>query len=207
MGNKAWLTTAARRQTFPRLQEPGYDPARHTVACCTWGIPLLWLPLFRPADLLMEDVTVEGGRTYRDPAPVAETAVALARLAEAVPRLNALFPGQGPLDRYAALLREAVASTGRPFLTLEAEQLAWMGEPNAYYRRLGRALAYFDEPETPQGRDDLLYLTPTVSEPDLPFPDPQAVWENDGPDVEDLELLGFLLGERWERPVPWEPHG
>src|SRR5205823_5399102 len=150
---------------------------RQTVACCTWGIPLLWLPLFRPADFLVEDVTVESGRTYRDPAPVAETPLALARLEEAVPRLNAAFAEQGALDRHTALLREAIVSTGRPFLTLEAEALAWAGEPHEFYRWLERALAYFDEPDSPRGREDLLYLTPTVSEPDLPFPDPQGVWD------------------------------
>jgi hypothetical protein len=205
VGNKAWLTTAARRLTFPRLQEPHYDAARHTVACCTWGIPLLWLPLFRLSDFLVEDVTVEPGRTYRDPAPVVGAPTALARLAGAVPRLNAVFHEQGSLDRHAAMLGEAIVSTGRPFLTLEAEELAWSGEPGAFYGRLERTLAYFERPDSPAGRGDLLYLTPTVSEPDMPFPQPEEVWQGEETDIEVVEMLRFLLGERWERQVPWEP--
>ncbi len=205
MGNKAWLTTAATRQTFPSLQEPGYDAARHTVACCTWGIPLLWLPLFRPSDLLVEEVTVEGGKTYRDPAPVVETPRALQRLASAVAPLDAVFREQGSVGRYAAMLQEAIASTARPFVTLEAQELAWSGEPEEFSRRVERALAYFDRPDSREGRDDLLYLTPTVSEPDMPFPAPEAVWAGEDSGVEAVEMLGFLVGEGWVRPVPWEP--
>jgi hypothetical protein len=207
MGNKAWLTTAATRQSFPSLQEPGYDAARHTVACCTWGIPLLWLPLFRPSDMLVESVTVQSGRTYRDPAPVVETPTALERLAGAVARLNEVFGEQGSVDQYAAMLREAVASAARPFVTLEAQELAWPGEPEEFYRRLERALAYFDRPDSREARDDLLYLTPTVSEPDMPFPAPEEVWGGEDAGVEALEMLRFLVGERWVRPVPWEPRG
>ncbi len=203
MGNKAWLTTAATRQTYPSLQEPAYNAARHSVACCDWGIPLLWLPLFRPSDLLVESVTVECGKTYRDPAPVVDTPRALERLAGAVARLDALFREQGSVARYAAMLREAIASTARPFVTLEAAALAGAGAPEEFYRNLERALAYLDQPDSYEGRHELLYLTPTVSEPEMPFPNPEEVGEES--DIEGMEMLRFLLGERWERPVPWEP--
>src|SRR5262249_57508336 len=103
MGNKAWLTTASARRSFPRLQEPGYDPGRYTIACCDWGIPLLWLPLFRPSDFLVEDIVVQTGKTHRDPAPVVQTSKALARLEKAVPRLNKVFHKQGKLNPHAAL--------------------------------------------------------------------------------------------------------
>jgi hypothetical protein len=204
MPNKAWLTTAATRTTFPRLQELGYTPELHTIAGAAWGIPLLWLPLFRPCDLLVEEVTVEGGATYRDPAPVVETAVALTRLAGSVARLNAVFREQGPLDRHAALLREAIASTSRPFVTLEPEEIAWMGDPRDFYGRLERAFACFDERDTPQGRKDLLYVTPTVSEENLPFPAPDGFFDRADYEIEEAEMIHFLLGEAWVRPLPWD---
>jgi hypothetical protein len=204
MPNKAWLTTAATRRTFPRLQETGYDAERHTIVGAGWGIPLLWLPLFRPADLLIEDVTVERGRTYRDPAPVVETAVALTRLTASVAQLNGVFGTQGPLDRHAELLSEAIASTHRPFVTLEPEEIAWMGEPKQFYERLTLALGYFDGPDTPRGREDLLYLTPTVNEPDLPFPVPHGFFDRDDYDAEEAQLMHFLLGEAWLRPLSWD---
>lgn len=203
MANWAWLTTAATRQTFPRLQDPKYDARRHTVARCQYGIALLWLPLFRPSDILVEDVAVEGGKTYRDPAPVVNIPMALARLADAVPRLNAIFRSRGPLDRYARLLHKAIASIRRPFITLEAEELAWWGQPEGYYRRLKRALAYFEHEDSPTWRKALLSMTCPVAEPTLPFPDPVSVW--DGDDLEAQEIVYFLLGEGYERPVPWKP--
>jgi hypothetical protein len=204
MPNKAWLTTAATRTTFPQLREPGYTPELHTVAGAAWGIPLLWLPLFRPCDLLVEDVMVEGGTTYRDPAPVVETTVALTRLAGSVTRLNSAFRKQGPLDRHADLLQEAIASTGRPFVTLEAEAIAWMGDPRVFYERLERAFAYFEEQDTQQGRNDLLYVTPTVSEETLPFPAPDGFFDREDYDVEEAEMIHFLLGEARLRPLPWD---
>ena len=78
---------------------------------------------------------------------------------------------------------------------LEAGSLAWAGEPDEFYRRLRRALAYFDEPDSAEGRTDLLYLTPTVSEPEMPFPDP-AGWGSESLEVESAEILRFLVGER-----------
>jgi hypothetical protein len=186
------------------LQEPGYNAELYTIAGAAWGIPLLWLPLFRPCDLMVEDVTVEGGPTYRDPAPVVETAVALTRLAASVARLNAVFREQGPLDRHAELLREAIACTGRPFVTLEPEAIAWMGDPKAFYERLERALAYFEGPDTPRGREDLLYLTPAVSEEGLPFPAPDGFFDRGEYEVEEAEMMHFLLGEAWLRPLPWD---
>jgi hypothetical protein len=203
VGNKAWLTTASARHGFPRLQEPRYDARRHTIACCDWGIPLLWLPLFRPEDFVVEHITVESGTTFRDPAPVVEVPVAIARLRKAVPRLNKVFQKQGKLNRHAALMQEALASTRRPFVCLEAEALAWAGDARDFYKRLRRALAYFDAEDTRQGRTHLLYLTPTVGEPDLPFPR-KGFEQNKDPEIEDMEMVRFLFGEKWERPVPWE---
>jgi hypothetical protein len=154
---------------------------------------------------LIEDVRVESGTTYRDPAPIVETTTALARLDSAVQRLNAIFREQGSVEQYATMLGEAIASTSRPFITLEAEELAWAGEPDEFYRWVERAFAYFDGPDSRAGQDDLLYLTPTLSEPDMPFPTPEAVWESEEWGIEGMEMLRFLLGEKWERPVPWEP--
>lgn len=204
MPNKVWLTTAATRITFPRLQEPGYKPELHTVAGAAWGIPLLWLPLFRPCDLLVEDVTVEGGRVYRDPVPVVDTTLALTRLADSVVRLNAVFRKQGPLNRHATLLAQAIESTGRPFVTLEPEAVAWMDDAKAFYERLKRSLAYFERPDTPRGRQDLMQLTPTVSEEDMPFPAPDAFFDRKDFEVEEAEMIHFLLGEAWLRPLPWD---
>jgi hypothetical protein len=207
MPNKAWLTTAATKNTFPRLREPGYNAELHTVAGAAWGIPLLWLPLFRPCDLMMEDVTVEEGRTYRtyrDPVPVVEAAVALTRLADSIARLNDVFHEQGSLDRHAALIGAAIASTGRPFVTLEPEAVAWMGDPKVFYESLERALAYFEEPDTPRGRKALLDLTPGVSEKDLPFPAPDGFFDREDYEVEEAEMMHLLLGEAWLRPLPWD---
>jgi hypothetical protein len=154
--------------------------------------------------LVLEDIVAQTGRTYGDPAPVVATSKALARLDEAVPRLNKVFHRQGKLNRHAGLLRKAIASTRRAFVCLEVEELAWGGEPKEFYKWLEKALTYFDSKDSPKGRKNLLYLTPTVSEPDMPFRMPEAFTDGEEPEVEDMEMLRFLLGEKWERPVPWE---
>jgi hypothetical protein len=208
VANFAWLTTAAYRHTFPRVRELGYEPELHTVARCAWSVPLLWLPLFRVGDLTVEDVTLEDGRTLHDPAPVVETKVALKRLARAVPRLNALYPRRGRLNRHAELLRAAVASTNRPFVTLEAFELAWMfsGASGAkrYYAHLEQAFAYFDGPDTPQTRATLLRMTPADIEPDIAFPDPYGYFDRPVDDSEEADVVEFLLGRAWLRSLPWE---
>jgi hypothetical protein len=48
-------------------------------------------------------------------------------------------------------------------------------------------------------------ITPIVGEPDMPFPELEEVWKDEDSDIEAMQMLRFLLGERWERPVPWEP--
>jgi hypothetical protein len=204
MANFAYLTTATTRITFPMLHEPGYDSKLHTIACGRWGIPLLWFPLFQRGDLLTEDVEVDG-RIWRDPAPVVETSTALERLRASIPRLNSVFQAQGSLSRLAELLREAIASTERPFLTLEPHQIAYMepAAPKRFYELFERTLAYFEQPETALSINELLTLTPCVSEPDLPFPDPDDFRGRDY-DAEGFELLGMLLGRAYFRPVPWD---
>ena len=39
----------------------------------------------------------------------------------------------------------------------------------------------------------------------MAFPEPERVWGVGDGEIEAVEMLRFLLGEKSERPVPWGP--
>ncbi len=139
MANYSYLCCCDRDETYPSLHEPGYDPARRTVACDVGGIPLLWLAMFRPCDLKAAPVGTNDGESGASRAPLAKKPVALSRL-KSRPVLDRLFVQYGPLERHAELLSRAVEETPGRYVTIELDEIAALHDQESYQARLLRAL-------------------------------------------------------------------
>ncbi|MCD0444649.1 hypothetical protein LO763_13555 [Glycomyces sp. A-F 0318] len=59
MPNSSYLCSTDLRSLYPSTTDRGFDPAKGVVAFDVRCVPLLWLAMFRPADLSTQAVTVE----------------------------------------------------------------------------------------------------------------------------------------------------
>ena len=110
VANYAYLCATDLATTYPSFVEENYDSDVQTVACDVYCIPLVWMALFRPQDLLQKVFRVDGMDVPTE-APLVERAVALRQLREALPYLNEVFSVEGPLDGYVASFAEAWIET------------------------------------------------------------------------------------------------
>lgn len=200
MGNNAYLCTSNQPDVYPTRTEPGYDPSQQTVACDVDAIPLLWLMLFRASDQRDQPVTTEEGRvTLR--APVAPTEVALARLTPSMAALALAFPEMPSLKEQAELLRQAVESTQRQFVSLELLEVEYMEGPAVFWPIFRHCLLGFENPsmtiEKPQTSLLSKFFKGTLT------------WQDSLKRITKVSLdseipTARLLGAKYERPVPWE---
>jgi hypothetical protein len=129
MPNSSYLCATDRSSLYPSTTEKDFAPPTDVVAYDVRCVPLLWLAMFRPADLLTQTIVIEPDpdavhyeigpdgdfveiatpegedEIVTATAPLAPKDRALAQLDAAVPMLNRLFAAEGPLDDHAAMLR------------------------------------------------------------------------------------------------------
>ncbi|MEV6521584.1 hypothetical protein AB0M43_06590 [Longispora sp. NPDC051575] len=203
MANSSYLCAMDEASLYPSSTVEGFDPATGVVAFDRYCVPLLWLALFRPADLRTETFTFEDGEAVQATAPLVPKDRALAQLDAALPALGRLFAAEGPLDAHAALLRQAVEKAPGGYLTVELDEIEAMWEEGTFGPALHAALASLDgETDPPADRARLVELAQL--RPDGPFPPARLII--DGLEAGDAGYWNFtrLLGTGFQADVPWE---
>jgi hypothetical protein len=203
MANRSYLCVSDVETLYPNIGDPNYDSTVQTVACDVYCVPLLWLALFRPADMLSQVFEVDGEQVTGT-APLAPKAIALGQLARAIPTLNRLFAAEGPLDEYADLLRTAVADAPGQFVTIEMEEIAdlWTPSPQAFYRQFSLALGRFESSRS-RAADRKRLVCISKLRPGIPFPPARCFLEGIEVSSDDCWNHCRLIGASWYRPVPW----
>src|SRR5262249_29046416 len=126
---------------YPSYGDRPYVARKQTIASETYCVPLLWLALFRPADLVQRTFT-EDGRALVAEAPLCARKRAIGQLNAAVPYLEELFFDCGPLDEFGARFRKALEPLRYRSLTIELEEIACMAHSGQeFYDPLRAALA------------------------------------------------------------------
>ncbi|MFE7559323.1 hypothetical protein [Kitasatospora sp. NPDC057500] len=215
MANYSYLCSTDAPSLYPSSQVAGFDPKTGVVAHDVSCVPLLWLAMFRPADLVTGVFTVDEDDLDDDEDPEVEATAplvakerALAQLDAALPVLNGLFAGEGPLDAHAALLRRAVERAPGAFVTIELEEVEgiWADE-DAFQPTLRAALAGLDV-GTDSGMDGAATRARLIElsrlRPGLPFPPARLIVDGMDADDDDYWNLVRLLGTGFMSEVPWE---
>ncbi|MEV7225476.1 hypothetical protein AB0M79_00440 [Polymorphospora sp. NPDC051019] len=205
MSNRSYLCVSTYPSIYPAFAKSDYDPKLNTVAADVNCVPLLWLAMFRAADLRTETFEVTEGRHTEKvvaTAPVAPVERALTQLDAAVPVLERLF-GE-PLAAYAALLGAGVRAGEGDHVTIELEEIAVLeGDEEGYYDKLRLALASLDRPgDATADRDRLADLAQLG--PARPFPPARLLLDDMDATDDDYRNHCRLIGASYLRPVPWE---
>ncbi len=203
MANRAYLCCTSKKHTYPSFQEADYDPESQTVALCAYAIPLLWIAIYRAEDIIVDELEVEG-QIVREPAPVVNRSQVVARLEEAIPRIESVFPQNGPLLEHARLLGTAISEIepAYQYVTIEMEEIACLGVPRDFHGTFRRLLQFMGGVEMPDAREALEQITSIHA--DREFVPVSRFAETDLPN-EDWENLARLLGDEHYRDLPWIP--
>jgi hypothetical protein len=228
MPNSSYLCTTDAESLYPSTTVADFEPSTHVVACDARCVPLLWLALFRAADIRTQTIVIEADpdavfyefdeatgdfvetdeededEVVEAVAPLVAKERALAQLDAAVPALNRLFEAEGPLDGHAAMLRQAVAAAPGKFITIELDEIDGLWEEGTFQPALRAALSDMDASADPVAeRANLVEIAQLRAGRAFP----PARFLLDGRDAADDDLWNFvrLLGTAFSAEVPWEP--
>jgi hypothetical protein len=128
----------------------------------------------------------------------------VAQLDAAIPYLNRVFKGQGPLDEHAALFKKVFGRSRLRFVCIDLLEVAYTADPDAYHKQLLAALTALEEERAPAvARKALLALTQLRLK--QKFPAARCLLDNLKTTGDDDWNMARLFGTEWEEPVPWEP--
>ncbi len=151
MANRSYLRRSDFADIYPSQQHSGYDDIEDTVACGTYRLPLLWIPLFRISNLRTRDVNSEDGDMVSVEAPVAETEQALEQLEVALPLYVSTFPKLHTIESDANTLRETIRAFRGRYLTIEWYDLETMDEPEKFRAIVRQQLKVTGDPTVEVG--------------------------------------------------------
>ncbi|MBS0264137.1 MAG: hypothetical protein JSS02_19530 [Planctomycetes bacterium] len=123
MSKRSYLVGSNSESIYPSLDEPSYHAPDQLLATHIDFVPLLWLALFREADLNSR-VYQTAGDSVHYYAPVCAKTKALEHLAVAVPNLARLFAQPAGLADYVNLLRSAIEMLPYRFISIELNEIA-----------------------------------------------------------------------------------
>lgn len=132
MANYCFLCVTNTKTIYPHWTSRRYDADRQIVSSDVYSIPLLWFALFRPADMTRKTFTLEGKKVAVQ-APLTTVKGSIRQLDDAVPYLNRLFRREGPLDEYAAFLRQALEGVEYRYITIDLHEIAIMERTRKEY--------------------------------------------------------------------------
>jgi hypothetical protein len=207
VANWSYLCATNRKVIYPSYGGRPYEARKQTIASETYCIPLLWLALFRPADLVQRTF-VQDGQTLVAEAPLCARKRAIGQLDAAVPYLEELFSDCGALDEFSALFRNALAPLRYRYLTIELEEIACMARSRQeFFNTLRAALAGIGVDFSTRARERFVYLAQLFKL--QRFPPPRLMLDKiKGSDDDDV-LHGRILGSGGQstgtgRKAPWE---
>lgn len=168
MANWSYLCATNRKVIYPSYGDKPYDARQQTVASETYCVPLLWLALFRPPDLVERTFTQEG-KTFVALAPLCARSKAIRQFRSAWPHLEKLFEDCGRLDGFAELFLEALEPLRYRYLTIELEQIECMAKSRKWFRdTLRAALAGIENDHSPRSAGAVGLPRATLRPPPLP---------------------------------------
>jgi hypothetical protein len=202
MSNYSYLCTSDLETTYPSFVDKQYNPDQQTIACDVECVPLVWLALFRPADLINKTYMVEG-RQVATTAPLCELATALKHLDEALPYFNAVFSEEGALDEFFALLRKGVAAGDAKYVTIEMQEIACLySSEQDFYGKFLVALTNIQTKSEHDAKD--LFTKLANMRRGRKFPPARLILDRIKAEDHDIWNHCRILGTSSSRPVPWE---
>lgn len=213
MPNRAYLICSNSNAIHPDIG----SPENHFLAEAAYGVPLLWMALFRPNDIKQREVMVKD-RPLSLEAPTTTRMNAISQLADAVPYLNHLFRSEGPIDEHASIFGKFLQAVELDYLTIDFDEVASMGERTDFYKDFRNALGAIEAKNLSQPKsgllDRLLNKHKTFVGQELlagfatlslgrKFPTPNQVLGNHEMAEEDLRNYDYLFGAQCFRKVPW----
>ena len=198
-----FLSVSAYQDVYPSREWDDFEPEIDVLAVAGHGTPLLWLALFRTADVRVgridldrEDWT-QGTRPIK--APLVPRQRAFSQLYASVEVLEPVL-GASIAD-HAELMREALRWTPGEWVTLE--WFAEEGEPR-WDIDISPALAVLDGavPDVEEARSILAEVSGLRL--DRPLPPARLVLDRVDAEEEDRANFQRLLGSSHTQMVPWE---
>ena len=202
MANWSYLCATNRKVIYPSYGDHPYDARRQTIASETYCVPLLWLGLFRPADLVRRTFTQEG-QTFVAESPLCARSKAIRQFRAALPHLEDMFHECGPLDGFAELFLKALEPLRYRYLTIELEEIECMAKSREQFRdTLRAALAGIGTDYSTEARERFVYLAQLSKL--RRFPPPRLFLDKMKGSDDDYVLHGRILGSCDQgRDVPW----
>jgi len=198
MGNSSYLCLSDDRLIYPSSRD-GYQADSQTIATDAGYVPLMWMVLFRGADMMIEDFG-EPGEPYIAQAPIVEREHAIVNLTEAVPYLTSVFAGQSVFEGYAQFLRETLETERTKFITIEMDEIACLSP--TYYGDFRAVLNAVGIDASDQARSRLIELTGLRQWRSLP--PPNLFTDALKPGSDDMWNMCRVLGTSLYKDVPWE---
>jgi hypothetical protein len=160
------------------------DGEQAIVAAASNQLPVLWLCLFQPADLMTVDMPLEDIEGHQSVGPVptlfANLKSARASWRDREPSIRGVLPAE--LHRHVDEWERLLGGLPGQFVQIDLAELWMMDDPDAFEESLKSYLAGLDG-TSPDGRRELL----------------------DQGCLDDPEVARYgLRGYQWDRPVPWE---
>lgn len=196
------------------------EASQSVVASAVCYIPLLWLAMFRPADI--HEREIEDHVTF---VPTATKAVAVQQLQRSIPLLDRCFAASGSLQEHAAIFVKTISEWDGQYVFLDANEIAFLGDPEEFFAQLRDALLaleQYDSRPIPPRADPSLWRRLFGSANDewtdvrdrigmfLPHKPPfhilpiASTHTKPKPSAGELQQLAEFLGCSWERAVGWE---
>jgi hypothetical protein len=204
VANWAYLCATNRKVIYPSYGDRPYQASKQTVASETYCIPLLWLGLFRPADLVKRTFRQEGQKIVAE-APLCARMRAIRQFDAAWPYLEDMFHECGPLEEHAALFRKALVPLRYRYLTIELEEIACMAKSRRYfYSTMRAALKGIGSDYSTEAYHRLVYLAQLFNL--TRFPPARLMLDDIKGADDDYKFHGRILGSQdMGRKVPWYP--
>mgnify|MGYP003379956491 CR=1 FL=1 len=198
MSNRCYLTVTPWPRIYPSFGDLEYDADRHTALASAGCVPMLWLPLFAPADLVEHTFTTDDGPVVAV-APLARTEDAVARLRAHRPWLEASFADRGPLGHHVDLLLRHLEGHDGAWISIELAEISALDpDPSAWHARLRDVLARIGRADPAAARALAALATVMLEQ--------RFITLDQAPTATPEERWNFfrLLGEGWRRPAAWE---
>lgn len=155
MSNYSYLCATDIETTYPSFVEPAYDSEDQTIACDVWCVPLLWMGLFRPNDIVQRTFDADDEKVYTE-APLVTRSVAISQLEQSLSYFNQLFANEGPLDEYCELLKQAVSAVPNKYITIEMQEIACLSDEQEFYDTFRAALGAINNETSQDAKQRLL---------------------------------------------------
>jgi hypothetical protein len=202
MGNSSYLCGTDKKLTYPSFKDADYKSEEQTIAMDVYAVPLLWLCLFKQNDLVKETLENEG-YVYNLVSPLTETERALENLEKSESFLCKLFEKERLTKKYFEMLKQAISSTRKKYITAEIQEIACLEEEEKYYQKFREAIELIERQEMSEAtRQSIVRISDLRL--DKVFPDADIFTNNQSFTDDEGWNHTRLLGASLFRQVPWE---